>query len=269
MIAAIALAGLALAVHATVLGGGLSDLVGACVRRLRDTYGTAGGTAVATGGLVLAVVVFAGTMLTGAIRLRATRREALLHAQVARLVGRSMPAFGAIVVDDSRPAAYCVAGRQPTVVLTTGALRMLDPAQLAGVLAHEQAHLTHHHLLKTMARAGRLVFPFIPLLREADTQVARLTELHADDTAADACDSGPLATALVILATGGSHESAMAAAANDVAERVIRLMRPAAPLRPAQLLLVRAGVAALALGPVLLALAPALIALSLGPVPAA
>jgi Zn-dependent protease with chaperone function len=269
VIAATALAGLALAVHATVLGGGLSDLVGACVRRLRDTYSTPGGTAVAAGGLVLAIAVLAGTTLAGAIRLRATRRAALLHAQMARLVGRSMPALGAIVVDDSRPAAYCVAGRQPTVVLTTGALTVLDPAQLAGILAHEQAHLaSHHHLLMTMARAGRLVLPFIPLLREADTQVARLTELHADDTAAHACDSGPLAAALVILATGGSHETAMAAAASDVAQRVIRLMRPATPLSAAQRLLVRAGVAALALGPVLLALAPALVALSLGPVPA-
>ncbi len=270
VIAATALAGLTLAVHATALGGGLSDVLGACVRRLRDTYSTPGGTAVAVAGLGLAVVIIAGTALTAAARLRATRRDASRHAQLARLIGRPSPALGAFVVDHASPAAYCVAGRQPTVVLTTGALRMLHPAQLAAVLAHERAHLAgRHHLLKTLARAARLALPGIPLLRETDAQVARLTELHADDRAARAGASGPLAAALVILATGGSHEPAMAAAGADVAHRVTRLLRPAEPLGRARRLALRAGVAALALSPVLLALTPALIAIALGPVPAA
>lgn len=270
VIAAIALAGLTLAVHATALGGGLSDIVGACVRRLRDTYSTPGGIAVAVAGLGLAGVIAAAAVVTAAARLRATRREASRHAQTARLVGRPMPALGAFVVDHASPAAYCVAGPQPTVVLTTGALRILHPAQLAAVLAHERAHLAgRHHLLKALARAARLVLPFIPLLRTADAQVARLTELHADDCAVRACASGPLAAALVILATGGSHEPAMGAAASDVAHRVLRLLRPAEPLSRKRRLRLRAGVAALALSPVLLALTPALIALALGPVPAA
>jgi len=40
VMAAVGLAGLTLAVHATALGGGLSHLIGACVLRLRATYGT-------------------------------------------------------------------------------------------------------------------------------------------------------------------------------------------------------------------------------------
>jgi Zn-dependent protease with chaperone function len=270
VIAAIALAGLALAIHGTALGGGLSDLTGACVRRLRGTYATPGGTTVATLGLGLAGIVVVRTAATGMARLRAARLHALRHAQAVRLVGRQLPDLGATVVEHPRPAAYCLAGRLPTVVLTTGALRMLDPPQLAAVLAHERAHLaSRHHLLMTVARAGRVVFPFIPLLREADTQVARLTELHADDVAARACDSGPLVAALVILATGGSHEPAMAAAGADVARRVSRLLRPAEPLGRRGRLLLRAGVATLAVVPVMLTLAPALIALALGPLPAA
>jgi hypothetical protein len=43
-----------------------------------------------------------------------------------------------------------------------------------------------------------------------------------------------------------------------LAERVARLLRPA----------LRAGVAVLALGPVLLSLTPALVSLALGPIPA-
>jgi len=37
VVAALGLAGLTLAVHATALGGGLSDLIGACVHRLQAT----------------------------------------------------------------------------------------------------------------------------------------------------------------------------------------------------------------------------------------
>jgi len=270
VIAATALAGLTLAVHATALGGGLSYLVGACVQRLRDTYATPGGTSLAVGGLGLAGLVLLCTVATGAARLRAGRRAALRHAETARLVGQEMAELEATVVDDPRPAAYCLPGPQPTIVLTTGTLQLLDDAQLAAVLAHERAHLaSRHHLLMTMARTGRMVFPFIPLMREADTQVARLAELHADD-AARAGDSGPLATALVILATGGSvAPAAMAAAATDVLQRVTRLLRPALPLGPRRRLLLRAAVLALAISPVLLALLPALLALALGPVPAA
>jgi Zn-dependent protease with chaperone function len=43
---------------------------------------------------------------------------------------------------------YCVPGRLPTIVVTTGALAVLEPEQLAAVLAHERAHLAgRHHLL--------------------------------------------------------------------------------------------------------------------------
>src|ERR1700745_2106973 len=54
VLAALGLAGLTLAVHATALGGGLSHLIGACVLRLRATYGTPGGATVAGLGLTLA-----------------------------------------------------------------------------------------------------------------------------------------------------------------------------------------------------------------------
>jgi hypothetical protein len=40
VVTALGLAGLTLAVQATALGGGLSHLIGACVLRLRETYGT-------------------------------------------------------------------------------------------------------------------------------------------------------------------------------------------------------------------------------------
>jgi hypothetical protein len=269
VVAAVGLAGLTLAVHATALGGGLSQLIGACVHRLRATYGTPGGATVAGLGLTMAGAVAARTALTATTHLRAARRQALRHAQTARLVGRSEPALGAVLVEHSQPAAYCVAGRQPTVILTTAAVQELDPGQLDAVLAHERAHLAgRHHRLLALARIGREVLPFLPLMRDAEQQVARLVELHADDAATRARDPRLLATALVVLATSAGPASALAAGATDSVQRIHRLLGPSEPLGRARRQLLRATAAALAVAPVLLALTPAVIALALGRIPA-
>ena len=256
VIAALGLAGLTLAVHATALGGGLSQLIGACVVRLRAAYGTPGGAAVAGLGLTLAGAVAARAALTAMTHLRAA--------------GRPAPALGAVLVDHARPAAYCVAGRQPTVIVTTGAVQALDPGQLDAVLAHERAHLAgRHHRLLAAARIGRQVLGFLPLLRDAEEQVARLVELHADDAATRGRDPRLLATALVLLAAAGSPAPALAAGATDSVQRIHRLLGPCEPLGRARRRLLRAAAAALALAPLLLALTPAAVALALGKLPAA
>jgi Zn-dependent protease with chaperone function len=270
VIAALGLAGLTLAVHATALGGGLSNLIGACVLRLRAMYATPGGATVAGLGLTLAGAVVARTMVSGMTLLRASGRQASRHAQTARLVGTPQPALGAVLVEHAQPAAYCVAGRRPTVVLTTGAVEVLDPDQLAAVLAHERAHLAgHHHRLLALARIARQVLPFMPLMRDAEAEVTRLVELHADDAARRASGPGPLAAALVLLATDASPAPALAAAATDTLRRIRRLLEPAQPLGRGRRHLLRAMAAAFALAPVLLALAPAMLALALGRVPGA
>jgi hypothetical protein len=270
VVAALGLAGLTLAVHATALGGELSQLIGACVLRLRDAYATPGGATVAGLGLTLAAAVLARTALTAVTHLRAVRRQAVQHAQTARLVGRPDAALGVVLVDHAQPAAYCVAGPHPTVILTTAALQALDPGQVDAVLAHERAHLAgHHHRLLAIARIGRQVLPFIPLMRDADTQITRLVEMHADDAATADRDTRPLATALVVLASGAGPAPGLAAATTDAVQRIQRLLRPAEPLSRVRRQLLGAGAAALALTPVLLALTPAVVALALGRVPAA
>jgi Zn-dependent protease with chaperone function len=268
VLAALGLAGLTLAIHATALGGGLSHLIGACVLRLRAAYGTPGGAAVAGLGLSLAGAVVARTALTAATHLRAAGRQAQRHAQTARLVGHPHPALGAVLMDHPQPTAYCVAGRYPTVIVTTGALEALDHGQLDAVLAHERAHLaSHHHRLMALARIGRMVLPFLPLMRGADEQIAKLVEMHADDAATRTSEPRSLATALVALATAGTPAVTLAAAATDSVQRIHRLLDPAEPLGRARRLLLRATAGSLALTPVLLALTPALVALALGRLP--
>ena len=272
VLAAVGLAGLTLAVHATALGGGLSQLIGACVLRLRALYATPGGATVAELGLILAGAVVARTALTAFGHVRTVVRQALRHAQTARLAGHLEPALGAVVVEHPQPAAYCVAGRCPTVIVTTAAMAALDSGQLDAVLAHERAHLAgRHHALKAAALIGRQVLPFLPLLRDAEAQVTRLAELQADDAAIRAADPRALATALVVLATPAAPAPApaLAAAATDAVQRIHRLLEPAEPLGRLRRHLLRATAAALALTPVLVALTPAVAALALGRVPAA
>jgi hypothetical protein len=266
--AALGLAGLTLAIHATALAGGLSTLIGACVLRLRDAYATPGGATVAGLGLTLTGAVVARTAVAATTHLRAIRRHALQHAEAARLVGHREPVLGAVLVDHAQPAAYCVAGPQPTVIVTTGALQALDPGQLDAVLAHERAHLAYrHHRLLAIAKIGSQVLPFVPLTRDMATQVARLIEMHADDAAKGAHDGEVLATALVALAGAPGPAPGLAAAVTDVVQRIQRLLGPAEPLGRVRRQLLRAGASALALAPVLLALAPAVVALALGRVP--
>jgi Zn-dependent protease with chaperone function len=286
VVAALGLVGLTLAVHATALGGALSQLIGACVLRLRATYATPGGAAVAGAGLILAGAVAVRTALTAASHLRVTRRQAQQHAHTARLVGRPEPDLGAVLVEHSQPAAYCVAGRHPTVIVTTGALQALAPRQLDAVLAHERAHLAwRHHRLLAIARISRRALPFLPLMRDAEVQVERLVELHADDAATQARDPASLATALVVLAAAAATSASasapapapapvpaapapvLASAATDAVQRIHRLLRPAEPLARSRRLLLRAAAAALVLGPLAMALAPAVLALALGRVP--
>jgi Zn-dependent protease with chaperone function len=178
--------------------------------------------------------------------------------------------LGAVLVEHAQPTAYCVAGRQPTVILTTGAVQALDAGQLDAVLAHERAHLTgRHHSLLAMARISREVLPFLPLMRDTEAQVARLVELHADDAAIRARDPRLLATAIVVLATSASPAAALAAGAADSVQRIHRLLGPSEPLGRVRRQLLRTSAAALAVTPLLLALTPAVLALALGKLPAA
>jgi hypothetical protein len=155
---------------------------------------------------------------------------------------------GAVLVEHAQSAAYCVAGWQPTVILTTGAVQALDPGQLDAVLAHERAHLAgRHHRLLAMARIGREVLPFLPLMRDAEEQVAPQVELHTDDAATRARDPRLLATALIVLATAASPAPALAAGAADSVHRIHRLLGPCEPLGRARWQLLRTTAAALAL----------------------
>jgi Zn-dependent protease with chaperone function len=128
----------------------------------------------------------AATYITAFLRARA-------HAAVLRLAGRPDRVLDAVVVQHDRAASYCLPGRGGRIVVTSKAIQLLTPAQLDAVLAHERAHQRgHHHLLLCLTTALRRAIPRVRLVRYADEEVRRLTEVIADDTAARTHGDGAL-----------------------------------------------------------------------------
>ncbi|HWF79480.1 MAG TPA: M56 family metallopeptidase [Streptosporangiaceae bacterium] len=191
--------------------------------------------------LSVAAVIAATTAATLAWRyglvVRRARRQTRAHSEAARITGRGLSAADtAVVLDNPRPAAYCMPGRPGTIVLTTGAIAVLDAAQLAAVIAHERAHLAgRHHLLVTLTRALAASIPALPLFTTGRVQVARLTEMCADDAAARRTARQPLLAALLAMGTGQSvPTAALAASTAAVTDRVQRLIDPPDQARQAR-----------------------------------
>ena len=206
----------------------------------------------------LAAVVLAWRYGRGVQR---ARRQTRAHAEAARITGRKLPGVtAAVVLDALRPAAYCVPGRPGTIVLTSGALALLDPPQLAAVLAHERAHLAgRHHLLAALTRGLAAVFPAVPLFTQGPENVTRLAEMCADDAAARRGGRRTLLAALLAMATGAAvPASALGAMACAVTARLRRLAEAPRRARRARYgLALTAVMLLLASAPGLLAFTPA------------
>jgi Zn-dependent protease with chaperone function len=273
VLTALFLAGLAIALPGTVLSSGLSDLIGACILRLRAAYATPGGAAVAGFGLTLSgtIALRASWALIRGVRNR--RSERVRQRLLIAVAGRRMSSHEAVIVDQPQPAVYCLGGRDRTVILTSGTLDVLTEPQLAAVFAHEHAHLrARHHRLLAAAAVAAYALPELPLMSALPQQVRGLLEMHADDLAASAHDPETLATALVAVAT--SQPSApsvapvatLAAADTDAVARIRRLLLPSGTLSGRRRTTVRAAVVVLALIPALIALTPAAVAANQPPV---
>ncbi len=208
----------------------------------------------AAGGAALAAAVLGWRYGRGVRRAARQTRE---HAQTARITGRGLPGdAAAVVLDAPEPAAYCVSGRPATIVLTTAALALLDPGQLAAVLAHERAHLAgRHHVLIALSRGLAVSFPGVPVFTRGYESVRRLAEMCADDAAARRSGRGPVVAALLAMATRTPvPAAALGAATWAVTDRVRRLLDAPGPARRAWC---RAGLTALTL---LVAALPAAVA---------
>ncbi|GHE39162.1 M56 family metallopeptidase [Streptomyces lavendulocolor] len=268
VVVSVALAGLALAVPTVPVSGNLADMLHACVMALRAQYAAPGGALVAATGTVLALAVAGRVGWCLAAALWRARRERRRHAEVLAMVGRARPDLGVTVLEDDRPAVYCLPGTGHRIVLTSAALAALEPRALDAVIAHERAHIRQrHHLVLAFAEALERAFPRVGLFRAAAEETRRLVEMAADDEATDRTDSLTLAGALVELAGAGVPAASLAASGGQVAGRVRRLL---GPRRPVHRVAIWAGAlvagASLAL-PVVLAAQPAVAATGMNTCP--
>lgn len=201
---------------------------------LREHYASAGRVAAGTIGAVATLTALGRLTWATASALAIARRRRARHDEALALVGRRGPLPGMVLLDDDRPAVYCLPGRQ-RVVFTTGALHRLDSQQLQAVLAHERAHLAgRHHLVIMLARVLPRAFPGIPFLTIAAGQIACLVEMAADDTAARQVHRLPLARALLALATVPVPAAALGAGETAAARRVRRLIEAPRPVSRAR-----------------------------------
>jgi heat shock protein HtpX len=110
------------------------------------------------GGLLLAQFFASDKLALHAMGAREVTPEEApeLHAMVERLcVQADLPKPRVAVADTDMPNAFAI-GRSPrkaTVCATTGIMRILEPAELEGVLAHELTHVQNRDVL-VMTIAG-------------------------------------------------------------------------------------------------------------------
>ncbi len=230
VVAAVSLAGTALVLPAVHLTTNLRELFRACVVMLSARHATPAGPLMAVVGTVVALGVLSRSASCVIGALARAARERARHGQALTLAGRHFPDIGAVVLEGAEPALYCVPGRRRRIVVTTGALALLDGAQLAAALAHERAHLRQRHdLVIAFALGLARAFPNVAVFRVASTETSRLVELLADDAAARATDRLTLADALLTLANGDTPAAALGAAGAG-ADRLRRLIAPPRPL---------------------------------------
>jgi Zn-dependent protease with chaperone function len=205
-----------------------------------------------------------GVLLLSGVRTARTRRR---HRALLELVVEPAAAGpDTRLLDHPAPVAFCIPGARPLLVLSSGMVAELEPAQLDAVVAHERAHLAeHHHLLLLPFVAWRAALPVLPAADRAHDAVRDLVEMRADDVAL-ASLSGPdgrrtLAAAIVAVAAGAGGQlpdGALAVTGGSVAVRVRRLLAPAEPLPAAARWTALLSALALLLVPTLLLAVPAL-----------
>jgi Zn-dependent protease with chaperone function len=153
------------------------------------------------------------------------------HAADARIIGHRVAGLDAVVVDAPERFAYSVAGRPDTIVVTSAALDALDQCHLDAVMAHERAHLTgRHYLMLALTRGLAATLPRVALFTIGAREIARLTEMAADDAAARRHGPHTVLGALLSLSAQAPVPSCAAAAATgtDVLARAERLAAPTA-----------------------------------------
>lgn len=167
------------------------------------------------------------------------------HVDVLRTAGlRSDLGPHVWVVPSDDITVYSTPMRGGAIVLSRGALEVLDERTLAAVLAHEQAHLDrHHHWVSGLLRVFCALVGWVPLVRHGVREVSALVQMDADDAARRKVSDAALFDALMSLVgireprAAMAGRSPLAAATTAVGPRLHRLLGPVGQPGPRPLLL--------------------------------
>ncbi len=180
-----------------------------------------------TVGALAAVALLIGLVRVTAVAVRRVRG----HRSLAAL--RRAPAAGDLVVlDCGDPQAFTVPGRPGRIVVSAGMLGALDADGRRTVLAHERAHLRHHHARYLLA--VQLAAALNPLVIRVRDHVEFLLERWADEHAAVEVGDRDVAARALARAALAAHPqpSGPAAALGLLRLRVltrVRALHAAAP----------------------------------------
>ncbi|MGA5189254.1 M56 family metallopeptidase [Streptomyces griseoincarnatus] len=222
---AVALAAYHLATPTEHLHVGLIGLLHSCGL----TTATASPDPTTVGRLAVALPVSVVLMVFGFFVLEVLRgrRTRSRHRHVLDMVGRRSPQLCATILEHDLPAAYCLPGHRPRIVVSAGAVRLLSAGQLQAVLEHERAHIVgRHHLALAATQAFARVFRRLPLARHAQEQTALLLEMIADDRALRRQPREVLATAMYEMAASMAPAGAFAVGGPSALIRLRRVLAP-------------------------------------------
>jgi Zn-dependent protease with chaperone function len=197
---------------------------------------------------VATVAVTAGLLGAGTV----LARRAVAWWRWRRTVAGLVDAAGLIVLHDHRPDAYSTPQPGGRIVVTTGLLRALEPAERRALLAHESSHLRHCHAW--WVAVADLAAAVNPILIPTARAVSHAVERWADEyAAAEVGDRTLVARTLArsaLLVHPNRAAPTLGAAGPAVPQRVRALLAAPPRRRPAiaaallGLLLATAGAAA-------------------------
>jgi Zn-dependent protease with chaperone function len=169
-------------------------------------------------------------------RAGATGGSRFLALRQAYRLAASLPTAGGelAVIDHPELHACAVPGRPGRIVVFRGLLRSLDAQQRRAVLAHERAHLVHHHHIHHTV--AWLAAAANPLLYRLPAAIALSTERWADECAAETCSRETVEEALVRAAVHRkavtfSSTIVLAAVVTNLAARIEALRTPAPAMK--------------------------------------
>ena len=110
------------------------------------------------------------------------------------------------VVERGEPVAMAIGGKQATILVSTGLLRLLDRDEVETALAHEIMHLKHHDAeFKVFSTVFSRILFFDPFSKFFDPAVHREREYLADEMSGRSTGKpAALASALLKIADGGA-----------------------------------------------------------------